>query len=109
MVVLLCLYAAALIASVALCGFKKWLWARIAAVVAPSILSCVILADRAVSLQGAVPSLAAFDDLALGVSLPLAGLGVLALFVARWRWLFWLVMVLNVVAGAAVFYVAVQI
>lgn len=71
----------------------------------PAILSCILLADLALRSH-ADTAFAGFDGVALTVSVPLLGLGLMALFVAHWRWLFWLAVVLNLLAGAAVFCLA---
>lgn len=94
---LLGIYAATLLAAPCFVFARSGGWARIALVVAPAILSCIILLDKA------APVIAGFDNLAFAVALPLLGLAVMALFVTSWRWLFWLVLVLNFAAGAALF------
>lgn len=101
---LLCLYLVSLLTPLCLIIARAWHWARIALVAAPAILSCIILLAKGTAAHDE-PDLVGFDNLALAAVLPLLGLGLMALFVKSWRWLFWLVFALNVLAGAALFYV----
>jgi len=99
---LLCLYAALLLAAIALAVTRKWRQSGLALIAAPAALCGIILAEGAAPARGPL-DLPGFDSLALAVALPLLGLASMALFVTRWQWLFWLVLALNILAGAAVF------
>jgi hypothetical protein len=104
---LLCLYAALLLASLGFTMTRNRFRARLALTFTPVILCGIILLDRAAATRGEI-DLSSFDDLALAVALPLFGLALMAVFVTRWHWLFWLVLTVNMLAGAGIFYLALR-
>ncbi len=105
MPLLLSLYAALLIIVLALTVAGNRFWARLALALTPLLLCAIIQASPASSAHGRV-DLSSFRSLALAVALPLLGLALMALFVTRWRWLFWLVLTLNLAAGSGIVFLA---
>ncbi len=106
MAFLLCLYVALLIASLALTVSRKGMQARAALLASAIMLCAILLTDHSAAAHGEI-DWAGFDDLALEIAVPLIGMALMALFVTRWRWLFWLVLALNVAIGAGIFSLAV--
>ncbi len=102
MPLLLCLYAALLLASIGFTVTGNRLRSRLALAITPVLLCGIILAAPAAPASGGA-DLSGFESLALAVALPLFGLALMAVFVPRWRWLFWLVLALNMLAGAGIF------
>jgi hypothetical protein len=102
LIFLFCLYAAIVLAAIGLAMTRNWPQARRALVAAPAALSGIILAEGGAAARGPF-DIPGFETLALAVAAPLLGLALMALFVTRWRWLLWLVLALNILAGVAVF------